>query len=103
MSNPPKADNFAKQNLLNRVKNKNMTKEYSFEELYKELKKQAKEKGIQSDYEYLDLIDKIIIEKKNAGLLSEDEDIDQVKDDLEAMWPEIESGIEKKAEEIDMP
>lgn len=68
----------------------NQSGEYSFQDLYKELKEKSKKAGIQSDYEYLDLIDELIDEKKNEGYFSEAEDFDQLKDDLEAMWPEVE-------------
>ena len=69
--------------------------EYSFQDLYKELKENAMKEGIQSDYEYLDLIDQLVEDKKNSGYLSEDEDLEQLKDDLEAMWPEVEQGLQK--------
>jgi hypothetical protein len=64
--------------------------EYSFKELLGELKKEAKEETIQSDYEYTELIDGMLEEKKKLGLLSEDEDLEQLKSDLELMWPEVE-------------
>jgi hypothetical protein len=69
--------------------------EYSFKDLYKEIKDKAKDEGIQSDYEYLDLIDKVLEEKKNQKFFSEGEDLEQLKDDLEAMWPEIESELQE--------
>jgi hypothetical protein len=78
-----------------------MTKQdgiYSFQDLYKELKEQAKEKGIQSDYEYLDLIDELIDKKKKEGYFSDAEDFDQLRDDLEAMWPEVEQELQEEKE-----
>jgi hypothetical protein len=69
--------------------------EYSFKDLYNEIKKKAKDKTIQSDYEYLDLVDEIIDEKKKEGYFSEAEDFDQLRDDLEAMWPEVEQELQK--------
>lgn len=71
--------------------------EYSFQDLYKELKEKSKKAGIQSDYEYLDLIDELIDEKKKEGYFSEAEDFDQVKDDLEAMWPEVEKNLQEES------
>ena len=73
----------------------NQGKEYSFQDLYKELKEKSKKEGIQSDYEYLDLIDELIDAKKKEGYFSEAEDFDQLKDDLEAMWPEVEQMIQE--------
>lgn len=69
--------------------------EYSFKDLYKEIKNKAKDEGIQSDYEYLDLIDQLVEEKKNSGFFSEDEDLEQLKNDLEAMWLEVEQYLQK--------
>lgn len=69
--------------------------EYSFKNLYNEIKKKAKDKAIQSDYEYADLIDQLIEEKKSLGLLSEDEDLEQLKNDLELMWPEVEQYLQE--------
>ena len=59
--------------------------EYSFKELYSEIKKKAKDEAIQSDYEYTDLIDQVLEEKKNAGFFSEDEDLEQLKADFK-IW-----------------
>lgn len=69
--------------------------EYSFKELYDEIKKKAKDELIQSDYEYIDLIDQILEEKKGYGFFSEDEDLEQLKNDLELMWPEVERELQK--------
>lgn len=73
--------------------------EYSFKELYNELKKKAKDEAIQSDYEYTELIDDLIEEKKNAGFFSEDEDLEQLKDDLILMWPEVEQYLQEGKQE----
>jgi len=69
--------------------------EYSFKELYNELKKKVKDEAIQSDYEYTELIDNLIEEKKAQGFLSEDEDLEQLRDDLILMWPEVEKGLQE--------
>ncbi len=69
--------------------------EYSFKNLYNEIKKKAKNEAIQSDYEYTELIDDLIEEKKNAGFFSEDEDLEQLKDDLILMWPEVEQYLQE--------
>ncbi len=74
--------------------------EYNFKELYDELKKKAGDEAIQSDYEYTELIDDLIEEKKIAGFFSEDEDLEQLKDDLILMWPEVERYLQEgKGEE----
>ncbi len=70
--------------------------EYSFKELYNELKKKAKNEAIQSDYEYTELIDDLIEEKKNAGFFSEDEDLEQLKNDLILMWLEVEQHLQER-------
>lgn len=70
--------------------------EYSFKELLNEIKKRAKESALQSDYEYTDLVEEVIEEKKNEGLFSEDEDLEQLKSDLELMWPEVERYLQEE-------
>ncbi len=70
--------------------------EYSFKELLSELKKKAKGELIQSDYEYIDLINALIEEKKSEGYFSEDEDLEQLKSDLELMWPEVERYLQEE-------
>lgn len=78
--------------------------EYSFKDLYNELKKRVRDELIQSDYEYTELIDNLIEEKKNAGFFSEDEDLEQLKSDLMLMWPEVEQYLQegkKKEEEFE--
>lgn len=70
--------------------------EYSFQELYKELKKKVFGEGVQSDYEYESLIEDLIEDKKKQGFLSEDEDLEQLKSDLMLMWPEVEREIQDK-------
>ncbi len=73
--------------------------EYSFKELYSELKNKARDEAIQSDYEYTELADNLIEEKKNAGFFSEDEDLEQLKNDLELMWPEVEQYLQEGKQE----
>jgi hypothetical protein len=64
--------------------------EYSFKELLGEIKTRAKESAVQSDYEYVDLVEEVVEEKKNEGFFSEDEDLEQLKNDLKLVWPEVE-------------
>lgn len=73
--------------------------EYSFKELLNEIKRRAKESTLQSDYEYTDLVEEVIEEKKNEGFFSEDEDLEQLKDDLEIMWPEVEQYLQEGKQE----
>lgn len=70
--------------------------EYSFKELLNEIKKRARENALQSDYEYTDLVEEVIEEKKSEGFFSEDEDLEQLKDDLILMWPEVEQYLQEE-------
>lgn len=67
--------------------------EYSLENLFGELQKQAKSENVQSYEEYVDLVDNLIEEKKSYGFLADEEDLEQIKHDLELRWPEIEDKL----------
>ena len=67
--------------------------EYSLEELYRQLQRQAKSENVRSYDEYAGLVDDIIEEKKSYGFLSDEEDLEQIKHDLELRWPEIERNL----------
>lgn len=69
--------------------------EYSLETLFGELQKQVKNENVQSYEEYLDLVDNLIEEKKSYGFLSDEEDLEQLKHDLELRWPEVEDKLAK--------
>lgn len=67
--------------------------EYSLENLFGELKKQAKNENVQSYDEYIDLVDNLIEEKKSYGFLADEEDLEQIKHGLELRWSEIEKNL----------
>jgi hypothetical protein len=67
--------------------------EFSLENLFSELRKQAKNENVQSYEEYIDLVDNIVEEKKSYGFLVDEEDLEQIKHDLELRWNEIERSL----------
>jgi hypothetical protein len=69
--------------------------EYSPEDLLNELKERTKNENVRNIDSYKDLVDELIEEKKNYGFFSEDEDLEQIKDDLEQRWPEVEKSLPK--------
>jgi hypothetical protein len=64
--------------------------EYSEESLFDEIKEAAKRERISTLVQYRDLIDEIVEEKRIYGFFADDEDLSQVKKDLEARWEEVE-------------
>ncbi|MFA6383524.1 MAG: hypothetical protein WCX17_03815 [Parcubacteria group bacterium] len=70
--------------------------EYSNSDLFGEVKEAAVREGVSTLVQYRDLIDEIVEEKRIYGFFSDDEDLSQVKENLEARWPEIEKGIIKR-------
>lgn len=69
--------------------------EPSLNSLFEELKNQARKEGITSCEAYIDLIDELIMEKLNDGYFDQNEDLVQIRRDLEQMWPEIEAQIKE--------
>jgi len=69
--------------------------EYSEESLFDEIKEAAKRERISTLVQYRDLIDEIVEEKRIYGFFSDDEDLSQVKKDLEARWEEMENVLGK--------
>lgn len=70
--------------------------EYSEESLFDEIKEAAKRERISTLVQFRDLIDEIVEEKRIYGFFSDDEDLSQVKKDLEARWPDIENLLDKQ-------
>lgn len=70
--------------------------EYSEESLFDEIKEAAKRERISTLVQYRDLIDEIVEEKRIYGFFSDDEDLSQVRKDLEARWPEVEKLLDKR-------
>lgn len=66
--------------------------EYSLEELFQELKRQAEDENVRSFDEYSDLIDLLVEEKKSYGFFAEDEDLEQIKGVLRQRWNEFQNG-----------
>ncbi|MFA4817140.1 MAG: hypothetical protein WC608_00250 [Parcubacteria group bacterium] len=64
--------------------------EYSEESLFDEIKEAAKRERISTLVQFRDLIDEIVEEKRIYGFFSDDEDLSQVKKDLEARWTDVE-------------
>jgi hypothetical protein len=69
--------------------------EYSEENLLDEIKEAAKRERISTLIQYRDLIDEIVEEKRIYGFFSDDEDLSQVKKDLEARWEDMEKLLAK--------
>ena len=67
--------------------------EYSLESLFQEVKKQVLDENVNNYDGYKDLIDLLVEEKKSYGFFAENEDIEQIKRDLELRWPEVEDAI----------
>lgn len=81
---------------MRQVNLKNMDKEKEYEgvefsvtELADEVRETALREGVRSVIQFRDLIDEIVEEKRIYGFFSDDEDITQIKKNLEQMWPEI--------------
>jgi len=70
--------------------------EYSEESLFDEIKETAKRERISTSVQFRDLIDEIVEEKRIYGFFADDEDLSQVKKDLEARWPDIENLLDKQ-------
>ena len=70
--------------------------EYSEESLFDEIKEAAKRERILTLVQFRDLIDEIVEEKRIYGFFSDDEDLTQVKKDLEARWSDIENLLDKQ-------
>lgn len=76
--------------------------EYSEESLFEEIKEAARRERISTLVQYRDLIDEIVEEKRIYGFFSDDENLSQVKKDLESRWAEVEELLNKHLE-IDVP
>jgi hypothetical protein len=63
--------------------------EYSQQSLLKELKHMIAIENVKSFDQYSELVDWLIEEKKSYGFLSDEEDLTQLRRDLELRWREI--------------
>ncbi len=69
--------------------------EVSEKTLFEQVRDRAVNEGISTCDEYIDLVDEIVMEKLNDGYFSQDEDLVQVRRDLEQRWPEVEEELKK--------
>jgi hypothetical protein len=69
--------------------------EPSIESLFQELRKRARQEGISTYEEYIELVDGIVMEKLDDGHFLQDEDLVQIRIDLEQRWLEIKEELEK--------
>lgn len=76
--------------------------EFSPENLFEEIKETVARERINSIIQYKDLIDEIVEEKRIYGFFSDDEDLAQIKKNLELRWPEVKKFVNKR-EEADLP
>jgi hypothetical protein len=67
--------------------------ENSNHDIFEEIKEAAVREGVSDAIQFRDLIDEIVEEKRIYGFFSDDEDIDQIKMDLERRWPEVSGKI----------
>lgn len=70
--------------------------EFSTSDIFEEIKEAAIREGISSVVQYRDLIDEIVEEKRMYGFFSDDEDLSQVKENLETRWPEVEKNTVRR-------
>ncbi|MFA6973217.1 MAG: hypothetical protein WC238_00560 [Parcubacteria group bacterium] len=70
--------------------------EFSTNDLFGEVRETAVREGVSSLTQFRDLIDEIVEEKRIYGFFSDDEDLTQVKENLEARWQEIEKETARK-------
>lgn len=63
--------------------------EYSENALLQELRKKATFENVSSYDEYVEMVDELIEEKKGYGFFSAEEDLEQLRHNLERRWSEI--------------
>ena len=64
--------------------------------MYYEARARVLEQGIQSYDEYVDLIEELLQQKMVDGILTKHDDLSQITNDLEMMWPEMKREIVRK-------
>jgi len=67
--------------------------EYSIQALLKELKQMVAIENVKSFDQYSELVDWILEEKKSYGFLADEEDLTQLRRDLELHWGEIMTNV----------
>lgn len=71
--------------------------EYSTRAIFDEIREIAQRERISTIVQFRDLIDEVVEEKRIYGFFSDDEDITQIKQNLELMWAEVHSELEDRA------
>lgn len=64
--------------------------EFSSKDLFTEVREAAVREGVSSFVQYKDLVDELVEEKRIYGFFSEDEDLTQIKENLQGRWHEVE-------------
>lgn len=77
--------------------------EYDQEQLFSELRGRVAFERIGSYEEYEDLVDELVEEKRGYGFFHPDEDLEQIKSDLNSRWGEIEEQLERHKEKLPEP
>jgi hypothetical protein len=65
----------------------------SVQSLYEELRDRVQLEGAATLAEYLSLVDELIEEKEVNGQFGSDENLEQIRDDLEQMWLQLEEEL----------
>lgn len=68
---------------------------YSQEALLRELAEKVRTENVETFGAYKDLVDSLVEEKKSYGFFTDEEDLEQLKRNLESQWEEIENLHEK--------
>lgn len=63
--------------------------EFSESALFRELKDRVERENVFEFEQYVELVDEIIEEKTSYGFFSAEEDLEQLKNNLERRWKEI--------------
>lgn len=71
--------------------------EYSIQGLFQEVKDLVILEKIDNFNEYRELIEDMLQDKVTYGFLEPNEDVEQIRQDLELRWPEIEKLMKKRA------
>ena len=61
--------------------------------LFEELRDRVELEGVSTLPEYVTLVDDLIQQKEVDGMINADEDVEQIRIDLEGMWPELEEEL----------
>lgn len=68
----------------------------SVHSLYFELRGRVLMQGIESYDQYIDLVEELLAQKLGDGEFDKHEDLEQIKNNLEMLWPDIEREVRYK-------